>query len=577
MDMRLLPKTARIPRVTDIFVDRPVVAIVISLLLVLTGIRAAMNLPVLQYPKIESSSLQITTPYIGAAAETVQGFVTEPIERAAASIPGVDYVDSMTTAGMSTVTAWLKLNEDSTDALAELNTRLSQIRFELPAGAEDPAVKVVRADRPQAGWYLGVPITESMDRSLVTDYLIRQVNPQFASIPDVLEVNLGGGREPAMRIWLDPDRLAVFNLSTQDVTEALTRNNIIATIGTSENTSRRIDLLIDTNLIDQTQFEALVIREVDGALIRIRDVARVELGAVEPNGTARLSQEPTIFIAIYPSPGANEIAIADALYEVLEDVNKSLPDGMSIEIGFDVTGYMRNALREIFITLAETVMLVGVVVFMFMGSLRTALVPLVTIPISLLGAVAAMSIMGFSLNLLTVLAVVLSVGLVVDDAIVVVENVARYMREGMSRYEAALASSRQLFAPIIAMTLTLAAVYAPIGFLSGLTGVLFKEFAFTLAIAVLISGFVALTLSPVMSGFVNTGYNQESRFTLFVNGLFQWTQDHYRRVLDVLLRNNGKVLFVAAFITLLAGPFFLFSQSELAPREDQSMIRVAMA
>ena len=232
---------------------------------------------------------------------------------------------------------------------------------------------------------------------------------------------------------------------------------------------------------------------------------RVELGAVEPRGTSRINQQPAVVVAVYPIPGANEIEIADQMYEVIDQINASMPDGLHIEVGFDVTSYMRDALREIFITLAETVLLVGIVVIAFMGSVRTALVPLVTIPISLLGAVAAMSLMGFSLNLLTVLAIVLSVGLVVDDAIVVVENVARYMRDGMSRYEAALASSRQLFSPIIAMTLTLAAVYAPIGFLSGLTGVLFKEFAFTLAVAVLISGFVALTLSPVMSGYVQSG------------------------------------------------------------------------
>ncbi len=571
-----LPLTAKQPRVTDVFVQRPVVAIVISLLLVLVGIRAAIELPVLQYPKIESSSLEISTPYIGASAETVQGFVTEPIERAAASIPGVDYVDSESTAGMSEVTAWLRLNEDSTDALAELNTRLSQIKFELPAGAEDPAVRVRRADRPQAGWYLDVPLTENLDRALVTDYLVRRVNPQFATISGVQQVTLEGGREPAMRIWLDPDKMAVFNVSAQDVTQALTRNNIIATIGSSENTARRIDLLVDTNLHDAAEFEELVIRESEGALIRIRDVARVELGSVEPRGTARITQKPAVFIAIWPLPGANEIEIADEMYGMLERINKELPDGMRISIGFDVTTYMRNALREIFITLVETVLLVGMVVIAFMGSLRTALVPLITIPISLLGAVAAMSIMGFSMNLLTVLAIVLSVGLVVDDAIVVVENVARYMRQGMSRYEAALASSRQLFAPIIAMTLTLAAVYAPIGFLSGLTGVLFKEFAFTLAVAVLISGFVALTLSPVMSGFVNPSHGREPRFTQLVNGLFNRTQLAYRRLLNVLLTHNGQVWFVAGFIALLAVPFFLFSQSELAPREDQSMIRVAV-
>ena len=573
-DSPLLPDTAKEPRVTDVFVQRPVVALVFSLLLILVGLRAAVELPVLQYPKIESSSLEIRTPYVGASAETVQGFVTEPIERAASSIPGIDYVDSSTTAGMSQVTAWLKLNEDSTDALAELNTRLSQIRFELPAGAEDPFVVVRRADRPQAGWYLDVPLRNGLDRALVTDYLIRNVNPQFAAIPGVQEVTLEGGREPAMRIWLDPERMEAFNVSTQDLTQALTRNNIISTIGSSENAGRKIDLLVDTNLHDPHEFEDLVIREVDGALIRIRDIARVALGAVEPSGSARITQEPAVFVAIWPLPGANEIEIADEMYGLLEEINTTLPDGMAISIGFDITEYMRSALREIFITLGETVLLVGLVVILFMGSIRTALVPLITIPISLLGAMAAMSLMGFSLNLLTVLAIVLSVGLVVDDAIVVVENVGRYMRQGMSRYEAALASSRQLFAPIIAMTLTLAAVYAPIGFLGGLTGVLFKEFAFTLATAVLISGVVALTLSPVMSGYVNN--RTEGRFTVQVNRLFSWTQQLYLRLLDVLLTRNGQVIFVALFVALLSVPFFLFSLKELAPREDQGMIRVAI-
>ncbi|MEM7003234.1 MAG: efflux RND transporter permease subunit [Pseudomonadota bacterium] len=571
-----LPRTAKQPRITDVFVQRPVVALVLSLLLLLIGIRAALELPVLQYPKIESSSLEITTPYIGASAETVQGFVTEPIERAASSVPGVDYVDSQTSAGLSRVTAWLKLNEDSTDALAELNTRIGQIRFELPAGAEDPAVRVRRADRPQAGWYLDVPLSLDMDRALVTDYLTRRVNPRFAAIPGVQEVRLEGGREPAMRVWLDPERMARFNVSTQDVSNALTRNNIIATIGSSENTRRRIDLLVDSSLHSVAQFEDLVIRETDGAMIKVRDVARVALGGVEQTGTARISQKPAVFISIWPLPGANEIEIADDMYVILGEINAELPDGMRISIGYDVTEYMRNALQEIFITLIETVLLVGLVVIMFMGSLRTAMVPLITIPISLLGAVAIMSLMGFSLNLLTVLAIVLSVGLVVDDAIVVVENVARLMRDGMSRFDAALASSRQLFSPIIAMTITLAAVYAPIGFLSGLTGVLFKEFAFTLATAVLISGLVALTLSPIMSGYVNADHGQEGRMTRFVNGLFIWTQDNYRGLLDKLLARNGQVLFVALFIALLAIPFFMFSQRELAPREDESMIRVVV-
>ncbi len=571
-----LTHQARTPRFTDVFVRRPVLAMVISLALVLIGIRVALDMPVLQYPNIESASLEIRTPYIGASAEVVQGFITDPIERAAATIPGVDHIESTTTAGLSLVTVYLKLNENSNDALAELSTRLGQIRFELPAGAEDPAVEVKRADRPQAGWYLPVALNGKMSRAEVTDYLRRVVVPKLSAIEGVQKVNLGGGRLPAMRIWLDPDRMAMFNVSAQDVEGALARNNIIATIGRSENENQRIDLMVDTSLKRADEFERMVIREEDGALIRIRDIARVELWEEEGNDTARLDNRRAVFLAVWPLPGANEIDIADELYVRLDEINAQMPAGLTIAIGHDVTKYMRAALQEIFTTLAETVLLVGLVVVALMGSFRTALVPLVTIPISLLGAVAAMSLMGFSLNLLTVLAIVLSVGLVVDDAIVMVENVARYMREGMSRTEAALASSRQLASPIIAMTLTLATVYAPIGFLSGLTGVLFKEFAFTLAVAVLISGFVALTLSPVMSSRVAPEKGRESRLTLWVNRRFEASRRVYSRLLDGLLTRNGQVIFAGIFISLLAVPFFLFSQKELAPTEDQSMIRVVI-
>lgn len=571
-----LTHEARIAKFTDIFVERPVVAIVISLGLIFLGLRAASDLPVLQYPQIESASLEIKTPYIGAAAKTVQGFITDPIERAAASVPGVDYIDSQTTSGLSTVTVFLKLNESSTDALAELSSRLSQIRFELPEGAEDPSVEVKRADRPQAGFYLAVELTGTMSRAAVSDHLQRVVVPQLSSIAGVQKVTLGGARMPAMRIWLKPERMAMFNVSAQDVEGALVRNNIIATIGHSENATQRIDLMVDTSLQRAEEFERMVIRESEGALIRIRDIARVELGEDDGTEESRVNQVDSVFLAIWPLPGANEIDIADAMYVMLDEINVTMPDGLAIRIGFDVTKYMRNALREIFITLAETVMLVGLVVVVFMGSFRTALVPLVTIPISLLGAVAAMSLMGFSLNLLTVLAIVLSVGLVVDDAIVVVENVARYMRQGMTRTHAALASSRQLVKPIIAMTITLATVYAPIGFLSGLTGVLFKEFAFSLAIAVLISGMVALTLSPVMSSWVSPEKGKESKMTQRVNSIFAYLQDRYHLLLDGLLTSNAQVVFVAVFISLLGIPFFLFSQKELAPTEDQSLIRVAV-
>ena len=561
------------PKWTDVFIHRPVLSISICIMLVLMGLKAASNLPVSQFPQIESSSLVISTPYVGAPADVVQGFVTDPIERAASTVPGIDYIDSVTTAGFSVVTVWLNLNENSTNALAELSTRLDQIRFELPAGAEDPSVEVSRADRPNAGFYLDV-VFEGISRAEATDYLSRRVTSILAAIPGVQRVGLPGGRLPAMRVWLKPDQMEAFNLSATEIEAALRSNNVIATMGRTENSSQRIDLLANTALQSVDDFRRLVIREKNGVQVRLGDIARIDLGEEEGTTDARINQRQTIFISAWPLPGANEIAIADRLYTVIDEINPTLPKGMSIRVGYDITTYMRDALREIFITLIETVLLVGIVVVAFMGSLRTALVPLVTIPISLLGAIAAMSFMGFSLNLLTVLAIVLSVGLVVDDAIVVVENVGRFMREGMSRTEAALKSSRQLLAPIVGMTLTLAVVYAPIGFLSGLTGVLFKEFAFTLAVAVLISGVVAITLSPIMSAYVCAEGGKEGRYTQWVNGRFLMLQNRYKKMLDATLDNNAQIAVVAIFFTLLILPFFVLSKQELAPTEDQGSISV---
>ena len=359
------------PRFTDIFVQRPVLAIVISLAITLIGVRAAINLTVLQYPKIESSSLVITTPYVGASAEVVQGFITEPIERIASTMPGIDYVDSTTTSGVSIVTVWLELNENSTEALAELSSRLEQIKFELPAGAEDPSVRVVRADRPNAGFYLDSHFGEGMTRAEVSDYLVRRVNPVLAAIPGVQSLDLSGGRLPAMRIWIDPDRMASFNVSARELRDALTRNNIIATIGRTENSDQRIDLLANTTMKSVEDFERLVVREEGNTLIRVRDVARVELGEEEGTTQSRLDQDGIIFIGVFSEPGANELEVGNRLYEVLDELNQNMPAGMSIGVGFDVTRYMRDALREIFITLFETILLVGIVVVAFMGSFRT--------------------------------------------------------------------------------------------------------------------------------------------------------------------------------------------------------------
>lgn len=565
------------PSLMDVFCTRPILAIVVSLAIVLIGLRAASNLSVLQFPQISSASIQISTPYVGASAEVVQGFITEPIERAASSVPGVDYVDSVTTPGVSTVTAWLRLNEDPADALAELSARIDQIRFELPEAAEDPAIQVVRADRPFAVFYLTVNFDEQeagMSRQEVTDYLRRNVTPAISSIPGVQRVGIEGNRSPSMRIWLDPQRMTALDIAADDVSDALRRNNLISTIGTSENASQRISLLTDTSLTDVEEFRQLVVMERDGVQIRIDDIAEVELGEDEGVVTSRMDKDVVLYLSVWPLPGANEIEIGNRLYVVIDEINQTLPQGLSVTDGYDGTLYMRDALREIFITLGETVLLVGLVVLAMMGSFRTAMVPLITIPISILGALAAMHLVGFSLNLLTVLAVVLSVGLVVDDAIVVVENVARYMRSGMGRMQAALASSRQLLSPIISMTVTLAAVYAPIGLLTGLTGALFKEFAFSLAIAVLISGVVALTLSPIMSAYACPRGGKESAMTRKVNQGFETLQRFYGKVLMKTIEWRAQVMFAAVFLALLSVPFYLFSLKELAPTEDQSSITV---
>lgn len=563
------------PSFMDIFVNRPVLAIVLSVLIILAGLNAAQKISVQQYPKIESASLVINTVYTGASADVVKGYVTEPIERVTSTVPGVDYVDSVTTAGFSKVTAWLELNHSTTDALAELTTKLNQIKFELPTGAEDPAIQIVRADSPYAVFYLDVQ-SQGLPRSEVSDYLIRNVVPSMSDIEGVQKVTLEGGRDPAMRIWLDADKLAIYDLSASDVFAALQANNTIATLGYSENNRQRIDLMANTSLKSVADFENLIIKEQDGSQLRLGTVADIEIGEAEGMVTARLDSHDTVFLAIWALPGANEIDIGDALYAKLPQINDGLPNGMNIEIGYDGTLYMRDSIKEIFTTLAETVLLVGIVIVAMMGSFRTALVPLVTIPISILGAIAVISMMGFSLNLLTILAIVLSVGLVVDDAIVVVENVARHMREGKPRLQAALISSRQLLVPVIAMTLTLAAVYAPIGFLTGLTGFLFREFAFTLAIAVLISGLVAITLSPIMSAYVNPEGGKEGKLTHKVNSYFDKLQNFYFKSLDKLFAWRPQVFFIAIVFALLSAPFYLLSQKELAPVEDQSSIQVVV-
>ncbi len=558
-------------RLIEIFVRRPVIAIVVNLVILAIGIRAATELPIQQYPRIESSSIIVTTVYVGASADSIRGFVTTPIERAVSSISGVDYVESTSVAGASTVTVRLKLNHPSNVALTEVGNRLDQIRSELPAEIESPVVEVQRADRPYATFYVSVT-SSTMTPPQLTDYLSRQIQPRLSTLPDVQRVGLEGARPQAMRIWLDANRLAAFGIGAEEVEGALARNNFLAAIGRVKGGMVQVDLLANTDLHTVEDFERLIVREEAGRMVRISDIGRVELGSEEAQANVRYNGKDAVYLSVWPLPGANEIGVAHGLRAELEAIEPDLPPGTEIALAYDGARYMENALKEIATTFSETVMIVALVVFLFLGSARTALVPLVAIPISVVGAMAAMMALGFSLNLLTILAVVLSVGLVVDDAIVVVENVARYMRAGMGRTEAALTSARQLFTPIVAMTITLAVVYAPIGFLTGLTGVLFKEFAFTLAIAVIFSGVVAVTLSPIMSAYMAPLGGREGRYTRFVGRVFDRVADFYRRALDVVLRLRMQVVAVGAFICLLAVPLYLFSGKELAPVEDEGFV-----
>jgi multidrug efflux pump len=534
--------------ITDTFIRHPVLALVVNLAIVVLGWRALTSLPVQQYPQLENSSVIITTVYYGASAETVRGFLTTPIERAVSAISGVDSIESTSRAGVSTVTIRLKLNHSSTAALAEVNARLQQVSAELPAEAEPPVVDVLRADRPYASFYLSFTSTE---RSVpaITDWLVRTLQPQLSTLEGVQHVTIEGGRHIAMRVWIDPDRLAALNLSPGDVHAALQRNNYLSAVGQTKGNLVQVNLLANTDLRSVEEFADLIVAERGDAIVRLSDVARVELGAEEADMIAKYSGQESVYLGVWPLIGANEIEVADRLREEMERIRPTLPPDIDMRLVWDGTMFMRNALAEITKTLGETMLIVAVAVFLFLGSVRTTLVPLVAMPVSLIGAAIVMYAFGFSLNLLTILALVLAVGLVVDDAIVVVENIERHVREGKSRIDAALIGARELVGPIIAMTITLAVVYTPIGFQGGLTGSLFLEFAVTLAAAVVVSGLVAVTLSPVMSARFVHPQGRQGRLTTWINLVFEQIRRAYAQLLDLALQMRWAIVAVALVIT----------------------------
>lgn len=558
-------------RFTDIFVKRPVLAIVVSLLILIAGIQAVRDLSVRQYPRNDNSTVTINTTYIGASAELVRGFITTPLERAVSGADGVAYVSSSSQQSLSTVSVRLELNYDPIKALSEISSKVNQVRGDFPAEAEIPVINVESADSTVASAYLSFT-SDILEPNQVTDFLTRVVQPRLAARDGVQRAEILGGRNFAMRIWLDTQLLAAHSITPLEIRQALGANNYLSALGKTKGAQVEINLAANTDLTTVEEFENLVVRSRDNALIRIKDIGSVELGADATDVEVRYSGNEAIFMGIWPQPNANTLDVIKGVREELDDIKSALPTGMSADVAYDASEYIASSIREVVTTLVETLIIVMLVIFLFMGSLRSVIVPIMAIPISLIGAVFLMQLFGFSVNLLTLLAIVLSVGLVVDDAIVVVENVERHISEGKKRVEAALLGARELVGPVIAMTATLVAVYLPIGLQGGLTGSLFREFAFTLAGAVTISGIVALTLSPMMSASLLREGDSERGFQKKVNNAFTIVRDKYSRLLNGTLKARPAVYIVWIVITLLCIPMFSTSAKELAPTEDQGII-----
>ncbi len=558
-------------KITELFIRRPVLALVVNLLIIIGGLQAIRTLNVRQYPRSENATVTVTTVYIGASADLVRGFITSPLERAIAAADGIEYMESQSALGLSTIHVRLRLNYDSTKALAEISSKVDQVRRDLPPEAEVPVINIESADSRFASAYLSFS-SDLLQQNEITDYLVRVVQPRLSAVPGVQRADVLGARTFAMRIWLKPDWMGALDISPAQVRQALAANNFLAALGRSKGAYIQVNLTADTNLRTVDEFKRLVVRQRNGTIVRLSDIADVLLGAEDYDSEVHFSGQTAVFMGIWPLPNANSLDVIQRVRAEMESIQRDLPTGLAARVAYDATNYISNAIREVLKTLGDTLMIVVVVIFLFLGSFRSVLVPVVAIPVSLIGGVFLMQAFGFTVNLLTLLAIVLSVGLVVDDAIVVVENVERHMREGKPPLEAALTGARELVGPIVAMTVTLAAVYLPIGLQGGLTGALFREFAFTLAGAVAISGIVALTLSPVMSAKLLKPGIAEHGLAGRITRDFERLKNAYGRRLDATLAARPAVYAVWIAVSLASVPMFLMSAKELAPMEDQGVI-----
>jgi multidrug efflux pump len=558
-------------KITDLFIKRPVLAIVVNLLIVIAGVQAIRSLSVRQYPRTDVAVVQVTTAYIGANADLVRGFITTPLERVIASADGIDYIESSSSQGVSSITVHLELNYDTNAALTQIQSKVAQVRNQLPPEAEAPIIDLQTADNRFAAMYIGFS-SRDLNQNQISDYLTRVVQPKLTAVAGVQRADILGDRTFAMRIWLDPARMAAQDISPSQVQASLTSNNYLSALGRTKGSMVSVNLVANTDLKTPEEFRQLVVKQEAGTVVRLGDIADVVLGAENYDQNVRFNGQTATFMGIWVLPTANSLDVIGDVRAALPGIRAQLPVGMEVGVPYDSTAYIQNAIDDVLKTLTETLLIVILVIFLFLGSVRSVLIPVVAIPISLIGAVFLMLAAGFTINLLTLLAIVLSVGLVVDDAIVMVENVERHLHMGQPPMRAALLAARELVGPIIAMTVTLAAVYTPVAIQGGLTGALFREFAFTLAGAVIVSGIVALTLSPMMGSRLLRAGDTERGFAGRINRDFERLRRFYERVLAGTLAYRPVVYVLWFIVVLLIVPFYLFSKRELAPPEDQGVV-----
>ena len=560
---------------TDIFIRRPVLATVVSMMLLVLGLRALSGLPVLQYPRTENAIVTITTAYYGADPDIIAGFITTPLENIIAQANGIDYITSTSQNSLSTITANLRLNFDPNKALTEINAKVNAVLNQLPPESQRPVLNVKIGQTIDA-MYIGFS-SETLPANNITDYLTRSVQPKLQAVEGIQTAELLGSKNFSLRAWLDPSKLAAYALTASDVSVALTKNNFIAGLGTTKGEMVQVNLKASTSLHSVAEFENLIIKQQDGAIIRLKDVAKVTLGADDYETSVSFDGDKAVYIGLQVAPSSNLLEVIGRVRGVFPDIQAQLPTGIDAKIVYDSTKFVDSSINEVIHTLVEALLIVTLVVFAFLGSPRSVLIPVIAIPLSLIGTFTIMLMSGFSINLLTLLALVLAIGLVVDDAIIVVENVNRHLEDGMQPIPAALLAARELTGPIIAMTIVLVAVYIPVGFQGGLTGALFSEFAFTVVGAVTVSAIVALTLSPMMCSRLLKAHTHnrdgwEERIVDFIDRKVFALQRIYSRTLHGSLNYLPVTAVFAAII--LASIYFLYgsSNSELAPQEDQGVI-----